>query len=80
MNKPDGGDFENISRSSPDLRQIATYPGPVITEAPISKADAARLRMDQPTNLIVITSALWFDEPVAWDRTANCCWTGSSRA
>jgi diacylglycerol O-acyltransferase / wax synthase len=35
----------------------------------MSNADAAWLHMDQPTNLMVITSALWFDEPVDWDRT-----------
>ncbi|HEX2467401.1 MAG TPA: wax ester/triacylglycerol synthase family O-acyltransferase [Solirubrobacterales bacterium] len=39
------------------------------TAAPMSNADAAWLHMDQPTNLMVITSALWFDEPVDWDRT-----------
>lgn len=31
---------------------------------PMSSADAAWLRMDQPTNLMVINSVLWFDEPV----------------
>ena len=36
---------------------------------PMSNADAAWLHMDQPTNLMVITSALWFDEQVDWDRT-----------
>jgi diacylglycerol O-acyltransferase / wax synthase len=41
----------------------------VTTAAPMSNADAAWLHMDQPTNLMVITSALWFDEPVDWDRT-----------
>jgi WS/DGAT/MGAT family acyltransferase len=34
----------------------------------MSSADAAWLHMDQPTNLMVITAALWFDEPVDWDR------------
>ncbi len=34
----------------------------------MSRADAAWLHMDQPTNLMVITSAMWFDEPVDWDR------------
>jgi WS/DGAT/MGAT family acyltransferase len=31
-------------------------------------ADAAWLHMDQPTNLMVITGVLWFDEPPDWDR------------
>jgi WS/DGAT/MGAT family acyltransferase len=35
---------------------------------PMSSADAAWLRMDQPTNLMVINSVLWFDEPVDVDR------------
>jgi diacylglycerol O-acyltransferase len=34
----------------------------------MSSADAAWLHMDEPTNLMVITSALWFDEPVDWER------------
>jgi WS/DGAT/MGAT family acyltransferase len=34
----------------------------------MSSADAAWLHMDEPTNLMVITAALWFDEPVDWDR------------
>jgi WS/DGAT/MGAT family acyltransferase len=34
----------------------------------MSSADAAWLHMDQPTNLMVISAALWFDEPVDWDR------------
>ncbi len=34
----------------------------------MSHADAAWLHMDQPTNLMVITGALWFDEPVDWER------------
>lgn len=45
------------------------YSRPVIATQPMSNADAAWLHMDQPTNLMVITSALWFDEPVDWDRT-----------
>jgi WS/DGAT/MGAT family acyltransferase len=32
----------------------------------MSSADAAWLHMDRPTNLMVITSALWFDERVDW--------------
>lgn len=31
-------------------------------------ADAAWLHMDQPTNLMVITGVLWFDEPPDWER------------
>jgi diacylglycerol O-acyltransferase / wax synthase len=34
----------------------------------MSSADAAWLHMDQPTNLMAITGALWFDEPVDWSR------------
>jgi diacylglycerol O-acyltransferase / wax synthase len=34
----------------------------------MSSADAAWLHMDQPTNLMVVTAALWFDEPVDWER------------
>ena len=30
----------------------------------MSSADAAWLRMDRPTNLMVINGVLWFDEPV----------------
>jgi hypothetical protein len=29
----------------------------------MTPVDAAWLRMDQPTNLMVITSVMWFDEP-----------------
>jgi WS/DGAT/MGAT family acyltransferase len=34
----------------------------------MSSADAAWLRMDRPTNLMVINSVLWFDEHVDWQR------------
>ena len=34
----------------------------------MSTADAAWLRMDRPTNLMVVNSVLWFDEPVDWER------------
>jgi diacylglycerol O-acyltransferase len=37
----------------------------------MSSADAAWLHMDRPTNLMVITSVLWFDEPVDWDRARD---------
>ncbi|MGZ4193951.1 MAG: WS/DGAT/MGAT family O-acyltransferase [Solirubrobacteraceae bacterium] len=33
-----------------------------------STADAAWLRMDRPTNLMIINSVLLFDEPVDWDK------------
>ena len=35
---------------------------------PMPSADAAWLRMDTPTNLMVVNSVLWFDEPVEWKR------------
>jgi WS/DGAT/MGAT family acyltransferase len=31
-------------------------------------ADAAWLHMDRPTNLMVVNSVLWFDQPVDWER------------
>ena len=31
-------------------------------------ADAAWLHMDRPTNLMIIHSVFWFDEPVDWNR------------
>jgi diacylglycerol O-acyltransferase / wax synthase len=34
----------------------------------MSSADAAWLRMDSPTNLMVVNSVLWFEEPVDWER------------
>lgn len=34
----------------------------------MSTADAARLHMDPPTNLMIVSSVLWFDEPVDWAR------------
>jgi WS/DGAT/MGAT family acyltransferase len=34
----------------------------------MAPADAAWLHMDRPTNLMIVTSLLWFDEPVDWDR------------
>jgi diacylglycerol O-acyltransferase / wax synthase len=34
----------------------------------MTSADAAWLHMDRPTNLMVITGVLWFDEPPDWDR------------
>jgi diacylglycerol O-acyltransferase / wax synthase len=38
------------------------------TRHAMSHADAAWLHMDRPTNLMVINSVLWFDEPVDWRR------------
>jgi WS/DGAT/MGAT family acyltransferase len=34
----------------------------------MSTADAAWLRMDRPTNLMIVNSVLWLDEPVDWVR------------
>lgn len=34
----------------------------------MSNADAAWLHMDRPTNLMVITGVIWFDEPPDWER------------
>lgn len=34
----------------------------------MTNADAAWLHMDRPTNLMIITSVMWFEEPVDWDR------------
>lgn len=33
----------------------------------MTAADAAWLRMDRPTNLMVVTSVMWFDDPLDWD-------------
>jgi diacylglycerol O-acyltransferase len=38
------------------------------TKHAMSSADAAWLRMDSPTNLMVVNSVLWFDKPVDWQR------------
>ena len=38
------------------------------TTQPMSGADAAWLHMDQPTNLMVVTAAIWFDETPDWER------------
>jgi WS/DGAT/MGAT family acyltransferase len=40
----------------------------VSTQHVMTHADAAWLRMDRPTNLMVINSLMWFDEPPDWDR------------
>jgi diacylglycerol O-acyltransferase / wax synthase len=34
----------------------------------MSSADTAWLHMDRPNNLMVISGALWFDEPIDWQR------------
>ena len=34
----------------------------------MTSADAAWLHMDRPTNLMVINSVLWCDEPIDWER------------
>jgi WS/DGAT/MGAT family acyltransferase len=34
----------------------------------MSSVDAAWLRMEEPTNLMMITAVLWFDEPPDWER------------
>ena len=34
---------------------------------PMAPADAAWLRMDRPTNLMIVTSVMWFDEVLDWD-------------
>ena len=43
------------------------YPELVSAHEAMSSADAAWLHMDRPTNLMVITSAMWCDEPLDWD-------------
>ena len=40
----------------------------VSTHHAMSTTDAAWLRMDRPTNLMIVNSVLWFDEPVDWER------------
>jgi diacylglycerol O-acyltransferase / wax synthase len=34
----------------------------------MTNADAAWLHMDRITNLMIINSVMWFDDPVDWDR------------
>lgn len=38
-----------------------------MTRTRMAAADAAWLRMDRPTNLMVVTSVMWFDDPLDWD-------------
>lgn len=38
---------------------------------PMAHPDAAWLHMDRPTNLMVVTSVLWFDETPDWDRVRD---------
>jgi WS/DGAT/MGAT family acyltransferase len=35
--------------------------------------DVAWLRMDRPTNLMIVHSVLWFDTPVDWERVKEAC-------
>lgn len=41
------------------------------TRHAMTTADAAWLHMDRPTNLMIINSVLWFDEPLDWDRARS---------
>jgi diacylglycerol O-acyltransferase / wax synthase len=43
------------------------------TQHAMPNADTAWLHMDQPTNLMIITSVLWFDSPVDWARVKEIC-------
>jgi hypothetical protein len=43
----------------------------VSSHHPMSHADAAWLRMDRATNLMIINSLMWFDEPPDWDRLST---------
>jgi hypothetical protein len=36
-------------------------------------ADVAWLRMDRPTNLMVVTVVQWFETPVDWERVKEIC-------
>ena len=49
-------------------RGSSAYAESVSTAQAMSHADAAWLHMDQPTNLMVITGVLWFEERPDWDR------------
>jgi len=40
----------------------------VVPTHSMQPADAAWLHMDRPTNLMIVNSLLWFDEPVDWSR------------
>src|ERR1035437_2593004 len=40
-----------------------------VMSARMRNADSAWLHMDRPTNLMVVTSVLWFDEPVDLERS-----------
>ena len=43
---------------------------------PMAPADAAWLRMDRPTNLMVVTSVMWFDEALDWAALREIVRTG----
>lgn len=49
-------------------RPAEEYPEVMSSSQAMSSADAAWLHMDRPNNLMVITGALWFDEPLDWER------------
>lgn len=38
-----------------------------MSRTPMAPADAAWLRMDRPTNLMIVTSVMWFDQALDWD-------------
>jgi hypothetical protein len=42
----------------------------VVATERMASADAARLHMDRPTDLMVITCVFRFDEPLDWDQAA----------
>ena len=49
----------------------------------MTNADAAWLHMDRPTNLMVVNGALWFDEPLDFERlraVVASAWSSASRA
>ena len=41
------------------------------TRHAMTTADAAWLHMDRPTNLMIINSVLWFEEPLDWERARS---------
>ncbi len=62
------GDREPLSGVSTAVNPaVASYPQAMPASTQMPHADAAWLHMDQPTNLMVITGVLWFDEPPDWD-------------
>jgi WS/DGAT/MGAT family acyltransferase len=68
---------EAVERSLEELRAVAAgsvEPVPHerrrghVTHQQMARPDAAWLHMDRPTNLMVITSVMWFDEPLDGER------------